>query len=332
MLLKELSNLNGVSGNEKSIRDFIINNISNLVDDIKVDKIGNIIAYKEGIVKYPKIMISAHMDEPGLMINKINSDGLLKFTIVGNIDERSLVSKLVEVGSNKINGVIGAKPIHLQKSDERKKNLSVNQLYIDIGVSSKEEAEKIVKIGDYVSIYSEYIELGNDLIKGKAFGSRVGCNLLMDLLKEQNDFSIYYVFTVMKEVGITGSIPVSYSIDPDISIVLDGTNTNTEYINNGPIISFMENRNYFDRNLISLVSKVAKEKNISYQLLGFDANKSDADKLQLSRDGVRTIKISVPCKYMKSPSNIISKTDYSNTKKLIGFVVNELGGLSNENK
>ena len=155
MSLRELTELNSVSGNENEIRKFIMEQIKPHVDDVKIDKIGNIIAYKKGKIEEPKIMVSAHMDEVGLLVNSINSEGLLGFTLVGDVDGRILMSKPVIVGEKNIEGVIGAKPIHLQKSSERKKPLEYSELYIDIGTSSKEATEKLVSIGDYVSFITE---------------------------------------------------------------------------------------------------------------------------------------------------------------------------------
>ena len=151
MLLKQLTELSGVSGNEKEVRDLIIAEIKDYVDSLKIDRIGNIIAYKKGKDTSKKLMVTAHMDEVGLLVKEIDSMGLLKFTTVGGIDKRILVSKPVLVGKNKVSGVIGAKPIHLQKREEWKRALTLDELYIDIGAKTKEEAEKLVDIWDYVT-------------------------------------------------------------------------------------------------------------------------------------------------------------------------------------
>ena len=187
MLLKKLTEASGVSGNEKEVRDIILNEIKGYVDDINVDRLGNIIAFKKGNNSSKKLMVTAHMDEVGLMVTDIDNMGLLKFTTVGGIDKRILVSKPVLVGKDKILGVIGAKPIHLQKREEWQKALEIEQLYIDIGVNSKAEAEKLVSIGDYAMFDSQYIEFGGNLVKAKALDNRVGCSLLIELLKEIED-------------------------------------------------------------------------------------------------------------------------------------------------
>jgi len=334
MLLKKLTEANGISGNEKEVREIIINEIKDYVDDIKIDRIGNIIAYKKGTIDSPKIMIAAHMDEVGLMITKIEESGLLRFTAVGGIDQRILVSKPVIVGKNKINGVIGAKPIHLQKRSEWTRALDYSQLYIDLGVGNKEQAEKLVNIGDYVAFDSEYIEFGNDLVKAKALDDRVGCSILINLLKTERKMSIYGVFSVMEEVGLVGAGPAAYEIDPDIAIVLEGTTCSdvpdieshllaTE-LGKGPAISLMDRTTYFNNNLRKLVVEVAKENNIPYQFRRTTFGGNDSGRIHLTKEGAITTTISVPCRYIHSPVSVMSKNDYENANKLLEAVVRKV--------
>ena len=146
MLLKTLTEASGLSGNEKEVRDIIISEIEPYCTSLKIDRLGNIIAFKEGKANSKRIMVTAHMDEVGLMVKEIDSHGLIKFLPVGGIDKRILVSKPVLIGEKKIAGVIGAKPIHLQKRNEWSNALSMDDLYIDIGAKSKEDAEKYVNI------------------------------------------------------------------------------------------------------------------------------------------------------------------------------------------
>ena len=328
MLLRKLSELNSVSGNESQIRNFIIEEIKHHVDSIKIDKIGNIIAYKAGKAESPKVMISAHMDEVGLIINSIDSEGLLGFTPVGDIDNRILISKPVFVGNKDVKGVIGAKPIHLQKSDERKKALDYTELYIDIGTSSKEETEKLISIGDYVSFKSDFIEFGDNLLKGKALDNRSGCAILIDTIKQEKEnieTSFYAVFSVMKEIGIFGGYPATYSVDPDINIILDSS-IGINKIGEGPIFSFMEKGAFFSSDLTKTIINISKDKEIPYQLCGFGDEKSDACHAQTSGSGSKTIKISIPCNYRRSPVSVVSKDDLENTYILLNELLNNIGG------
>lgn len=342
MLLKKLTEARGVSGNENEVRELIINEIKDYVDDIQVDRIGNIIAYKKGEIDTPRLMIVAHMDEVGLMITKIEDSGLLKFTCVGGIDQRVLVSKPVIVGYKKINGVIGSKPIHMQKRTEWKKALDYKELYIDIGVSSKEEAEKLVKIGEYASFSSNYVEFGDNLVKAKSLDDRVGCSILIDILKANRKLSIYGVFTVMEEIGLVGAGPAAYKIEPDIGIVLEGTTCSdvpgieghllaTE-LGRGPAISLMDRTTVFNKDLRKLIIDIAKVNNIPYQLRRTTFGGNDSGKIHLTKEGSVTATISVPCRYIHSPISVMNKNDYTNAEKLLSLLIDNLekGGYSNE--
>ncbi len=334
MLLKKLTEASGVSGNEYEVREIIIGEIKDCVDEIRVDKIGNIIAYKKGKINTPKLMVTAHLDEVGLIITDIKDSGLLKFITVGGIDKRILVSKSVKVGKDNIPGVIGAKPIHLQKREEWEKALDINQLYIDIGVTNKEEAEKLVSIGDYVTFNSECLEFGNNLIKAKALDNRVGCSLLVDLLKEESTFSFYGVFTVMEEIGLRGAGPAAYSVEPDISIILEGTLCSdmpkaevhevSTSLGKGPAISLMDRTTIYDIKLREKIVAIAENNNIPYQYRKTTFGGNDSGKIHLEKSGSITTTISVPCRYIHSPVSVMSKEDYENTFKLLKAILREM--------
>ncbi len=342
MLLKRLTEASGVSGNEKETRDLIVDEIKDYVSNVKIDKIGNVIAYKEGKIKTPKLMVTAHLDEIGLMVTGINDAGLIKFTTVGGIDKRILVSKTVKVGKNKIPGVIGAKPIHLQKREEWTKALNIDELYIDIGVSSKEKAEELVSVGDYIVFDSDYLEFGDNLVKAKALDNRVGCSLLVDLLKEELDFGFYGVFTVMEEIGLRGAGPAAYSVEPDISIILEGTLCSdipkakghqvSTYIGKGPAISIMDRTTIYDIHLRNKIVKIAEENSIPYQYRKTTFGGNDSGSIHLVKGGSITTTISVPCRYIHSPVSVMSKSDYENTFKLLKAILKEIkkGGFTSE--
>lgn len=333
MLLKQLTELSGVSGNEKEVRDLIIAEIKDYVDSLKIDRIGNIIAYKKGKDTSKKLMVTAHMDEVGLLVKEIDSMGLLKFTTVGGIDKRILVSKPVLVGKNKVSGVIGAKPIHLQKREEWKRALTLDELYIDIGAKTKEEAEKLVDIGDYVTFSSDYIEFGEGLVKAKALDNRVGCSLLVNLIKEVKDISFYAVFTVMEEIGLVGAGPASYEVNPDISIVLEGTlcfdmpkldtHLVPTYINKGPAISLIDRTTVYNHEFRKKVVSIAEKNNILYQYRKTSMGGNDSGKIHTTREGSITTTISVPCRYIHSPASVMSRSDYNDTYTLLKAILSE---------
>lgn len=333
MLLKQLTEASGVSGNEKEVRDLIIAEIKDHVDSFKIDRIGNIIAYKKGKDTNKKLMITAHMDEVGLLVTDIDNLGLLKFTTVGGVDKRILVSKPVLVGKEKIDGVIGAKPIHLQKRQEWTRALGIDELYIDIGAKSKEEAEKLVQIGDYVIFKSDYIEFGDNLVKAKALDNRVGCSILINLIKEVTDVSFYGVFTVMEEVGLIGAGPAAYEVDPDISLVLEGTlcydmpkldtHLIPTYLNKGPAISLIDRTTVFDRKFREKITSIAQKNNIPYQYRKTSMGGNDSGRIHTTKEGSVTTTISVPCRYIHSPTSVMSKDDYNHTYDLLKAILSE---------
>lgn len=332
MFLKELTEASGVSGNEKEVRDLIIHSLEGYVDDIKTDRIGNLIVYKKGLNPTGKrLMITAHMDEVGLLIKDIDSSGLLKFLAVGGIDKRILVSKAVTVGANKINGVIGAKPIHLQKRNEWSKVIEIEELYIDIGASSKEEAEKHVSIGDYVAFNTSYEEMGNGVIKTKSLDNRVGCSLLLNILRSEIDVEIYGVFTVMEEVGLIGAGPAAYEVNPDIAIVLEGTvcfemeelesHEMPTKLGEGPAISLIDRATIYNEELRKKVVEIATKNNIPFQFRKTSMGGNDSGKIHTSKTGCLTTAISVPTRYIHSPLSLISKSDYNNSYKLVRALI-----------
>lgn len=326
MLLKRLTEASGVSGNEKEVRDLIISEIKDHVDSIEIDNLGNLIAHKKGPKQSKKLMLAAHMDEVGLMVTHIDQSGLLKFIPVGGMDKRILVSKAVWVGKDKHYGVIGAKPIHLQARSEWQKPLNIEDLYIDIGASSKEDAEKYVEVGDYVAFASEYRKFGNDLVKAKALDDRVGCAIIIDLIKEIKDVEFYAVFTVMEELGLVGAGPAAYSVDPDIAIILEGTvcydlpklddHLKPTQVGLGPAVSLVDRMTVYDADLRKKVENIAKDNQIAYQYRKTAMGANDSGKIHISKEGVRTAGLSVPCRNIHSPSSVMSLKDYKNTLKL----------------
>lgn len=333
MLLKKLTEANGVSGNEKEVRNLIIKEIEDYVDSIKVDKIGNIIVHKKGKSNDKCLMVTAHMDEVGLIVKDIDSNGFLKFMTVGGIDKRILVSKKVTIGDKKISGVIGAKPIHLQNKKEWTKALNIDDLYIDIGANSGDDSKKYVDIGDYVAFKTEYREFGDNLVKAKALDNRVGCALLIELIKEVRDIEFYGVFTVMEEIGLRGAGPAAFDIEPDIAIVLEGTlcyempklesHLIPTKLNEGPAISLIDRTTVYNQELRNKVVKIAEDNKINYQYRKTAMGGNDSGKIHTSKLGSTTLTLSVPCRYIHGPVSVMSKNDYRNTFDLLVKVVNE---------
>jgi putative aminopeptidase FrvX len=325
MLLEKLCNATGPSGFEGEVREIIKEEIKNYVDEIKVDVMGNIIAHKKGNGR--KVLIDAHMDEVGFIITGHNDDGTLRFEALGGINGKVLLSKVVLIGEDKIPGVIGFKPIHLQSGDERKKNVRASQCCIDVGLSSKEEAKKVIKIGEFVVFDVKYGEFGEGLVKGKAFDDRMGCAVAIEILKENYNCDLYVSFNVQEEVGERGAFVSAFNINPDIGVALEGTicadmpnipkHLSATEIGKGPALSIMDRTSIFNDEILREIIKVAEEKDIPYQLRRAIAGGNDAGAILMSAEGAKVATVSVPCRYIHSSVSVASIKDYENTVTLM---------------
>jgi endoglucanase len=332
--LKKLTSLNGVSGDEAAVRDFILSEIKECVDEYHVDNLGNLITFKKGTGKGPKVMLDAHMDEVGLMVTHINSDGLLKFHTIGGIEARALVGKRVLVGENGIPGVIGYKPIHLQDDNERKGAVKKKQLTIDIGAKDKEDAERYVEAGDTVSFAYEPVEFGDNKLMAKALDNRVGCTVLMELLKGSYECDVYGCFTVQEEIGLKGAKTASFNVMPDVALILEGTTcydlpptkgqSMSTICGKGPALTIMDRQVIADRDFLTLITDTARVFNIPYQYKKTISGGTDAGRIQVNGTGVKVAVIAVPCRYIHTPVSVMDISDFENMLKLAGKVLNTL--------
>lgn len=341
MWLRELSEEVGVSGHEDKVRQIIIDAIADQVDEYRVDSIGNVIALKKGDGSSDlKVMVAAHTDEVGFMISQIEDSGLLRFFKVGGLDDRILPAKMVWIGDKKVPGVIGIKPVHLTEGDERKKPVKYKELTIDIGASSKAEAEKLVQRGDYATFATEFVELDPDgeswrAVRGKAFDDRAGCAVLIELLATQYPFDLYAVFTVQEEVGLRGAQVAAFAVDPDFAFVLEGTGANeiptkkdispSTRLGHGPAITVMDRSFIADRRLVRLLIDTAGELNIPHQIKQPGIGGTDAGAIHRIKEGVPSVTVSVPCRYIHSPAAILSLDDFGHTVQLVRQSLLKLG-------
>lgn len=330
MFLKELTELSGVSGCEYEVRNYLKDKLQSIGCDYYIDKLGNVIAHNKGR-KNKTIMVAAHMDEVGLIVTHIDKYGFIKFQAVGGIDPRVLNSKVVLIGENKIPGVIGSKAVHLMTEEERGKSIPIDELYIDIGTYSKAETENLVSIGDYISFKSEYVEFGDDLIKAKALDDRVGCSVLLKLLSMKLDADFYGVFTVMEEVGSRGAQTAAFALEPDYAIILEGTicadmpevkeHSKATIIGKGAALSLMDRSTVYDIEEVRRLESIAVANDIPYQFRTSSAGGNDAGPIHKTKEGAKAVAISIPCRYIHSPVNVASKTDYDSAVRLTKAVI-----------
>ncbi|MEO0122768.1 MAG: M42 family metallopeptidase [candidate division WOR-3 bacterium] len=329
-MLKELCEISGVSGDEDRIRSFIKENIYQYVDELIEDNYGNLIVRK-GKINKTKILLAAHMDEVGMMITNIEKNGLLRFKTIG-LRSQTILAKKVIIGEKKIPGVIGHKPIHLTQRGETDKVPEVKELFIDIGANSREEVEKFIQIGDMATFDTKFKKDG-DIIYGKAFDNRLGCYILMDLIKK-TDIPAYYAFTVQEEVGLRGARIVAYRINPDIAIAVDTTGSGElpekkdipQYpaIGRGPALTIADATILCDRNLLKLFETTAKKYRIPFQYKQPMIGGTDAGVMHITKEGIPSAVISTPARYIHSPISIASIKDIKNVIKLLSLTMNTI--------
>ncbi|KAB3534023.1 M42 family metallopeptidase [Alkaliphilus pronyensis] len=310
-LLKEMCSVYSPSGNEAAIRDFIMQEIKDYVDEINVDPLGNLIARKKGNGK--KIMFAGHMDQIGLMVTFIDKEGFLRFTNVGGLSPSITMSQRV-IFSNGVVGVVGC-----EKLDDIK-DLKLDKLFIDIGAQSKEEAEEMVSIGDVCVYYSEAL-IDDKKVISQGLDDRVGCFVLIEALKQiKNSLNdLYFVFTVQEEVGIRGAKTSAYTINPDYGIAVDVTMTGDTpnakkmavKLGEGAAIKIRDNSLLCHPKVKDTMIKVAKDSDIKYQLEVLEFGGTDSGAIHLTRSGVPSGVISIPTRYIHSNCEMCYLSDIS---------------------
>jgi putative aminopeptidase FrvX len=328
MILRELSEAVGVSGDEGDVRAIVLDAVREHVDEVKVDALGNILAFQRGTGRRRlRVMLAAHMDEVGLMVAGHDNDGFLRVRAVGGVDPRLLPGALLQVGSEHIPGVIGIKPIHLLKEEEGQRAPKIDDLVVDVGAKGKDEAKRLAPVGTYAAFDTRFRELG-PTVTGKAFDDRVGCAVLVDLLRgERFRFDVHAAFTVQEEVGLRGARVAAYAIEPDCAFALEGTIADdipkdkdvspTTELGHGPAITVMDRSYIADRRLVRLLTGTAEALGIPYQIKQPGIGGTDAGAIQPAREGVPSVTVAVPCRYIHGPAALMSLDDFDNTTRLM---------------
>ncbi|MCL2173149.1 MAG: M42 family metallopeptidase [Nitrososphaerota archaeon] len=337
--LEKLSNVCGVTGSEAPVRELLSQLLRPYVDELIVDRLENVIAIKKGKQGKPKIMLAAHMDEVGLMVKTITKDGFLQFSKIGGIDDRILPAQKVVVHTKNgvYSGIIGSKPPHVQKVEERSKVLVFDDLFIDVGAESRADAEKMgVSIGNSVSFDTKYVALNNNLVMGKAFDNRAGCLAMVETLKllGETDCTVYAVGTVQEEVGLRGAGTAAFGVDPDIALALDVTVAGDvpgvrEYdtsvkTGKGPVLTVSDSGLITHPKILRWLLDTAEEEKIAVQLESGLMGSTDAAKISLTRQGIPSGTISVPTRYIHSPAAVLNMQDIANSAKLAKVAIQKI--------
>lgn len=333
MILQQLSEAVGVSGREEAVRKVVLEAIKGHAEDIRIDAMGSVTAVKRGTASAdrPRVMIAAHMDEIGFMVTGIDGNGLIRFTNVGGVDPRILPGLRVKVGDDLIPGVIIWTPIHMNREQNVVK---ISSLRIDIGATSNGSANGKVKRGDRVAFDTQFMELGETMLRGKAFDDRVGCSLLVDVLQGgPYPVDVLAAFTVQEEIGLRGAKVAAQTFQPDLALVLEGTTAHdlpnpisdrddqeainpTCRVGAGPALTVMDRSMIAHPGLLNLLRRTAEENGNPYQLKTQLGGGTDAGSIHLAEAGIPSAVISMPCRYIHSPAALLSREDYAAALRL----------------
>jgi endoglucanase len=337
MILEELSNAIGISGEEDEVREIVISAIRDHVAGLEVDALGNVTASQRG-TDYPEfaVMIAAHMDEIGLMVTAVEANGLIQFTSVGGVDPRILPGLRVKVGRKRTPGVILWKPIHLWRD---MKTVPIDALRIDVGATDKSAAEP----GDRIAFDSDYAQLSETVVRGKAFDDRVGCSVLVDILQAgPYPVTVVAAFTAQEEIGLRGATVAAQRLQPNAAIVLEGTyaydvpdpnqeadagdlpsNPGTR-MGAGAVLTLSDRQMITDPRALAFLRQTAEAKDIAYQVKTMSGGGTDGGAIHMAQAGVPTLPISAPCRYIHTPTALLNLDDYRSVLSLSQAVLKRI--------
>lgn len=333
--METLCCLCGVTGGEDEVRDYILERVMPHADEIKTDPMGNLMVFKKG-AKTPekRIMLCAHMDEVGLIVTGITPEGYLHFDQAGGIDRRVLMGKQVFVGPERVPGVIGAVAVHRTTAEQRRRVPTMEEMLIDIGADSLEEAEKSVHLGDLAAFSDTVVRFGDGFVKAKAIDDRAGCATMVELIESELACDCWFAFTVQEEVGTRGATVAARSIQPDVALVLEGTTAsdvpaasgkNTVCsLGKGVVIPFMDRGTIYDRELFALLGRLADENGIPWQTKTKIAGGTDGSAFQRSCAGAKVAALSVPVRNIHSPSSIAKVQECEDQYRLARLFLEEM--------
>lgn len=348
-LLEALSNAAGVSGDEHRVREILGAAVRDRVDAMEVDVMGSLVARigfgparatggprrnGAGRGRLPHVMLCAHMDEVGIMITAIEKDGRLRFRRAGGIDPRILLGQAFRIGPAGVRGVTGVLPAHLLSQADEEKVVAADDLYLDIGAATREEAQQHVSIGD-TAVFDTTYEARGSIRKGKAFDDRAGCAVLASLIQERPPVPVTAVWSVQEEVGLRGATTAARRIGPDLAIVLEGTasgempganaHEGAPRMGGGPALTVHDRSLMADARLVDLLRRTASARRIPTQWKRPGIGGTDAGKIALSGVGVPSAVVSVPCRYIHAPAAYLDVRDARRTVDLVWHTLHAIG-------
>jgi len=342
-MFKDLTDANGIAGNERAPREVMKKYIAPYADTVETDNLGSVIAKKVGDENGPKIVVAGHLDEVGFMVTQNDDKGFIKFQTVGGWWSQVMLAQRVTITTRKgdeVIGVIGSKPPHILPADVRNKVVDIKDMFIDIGAASKDEVlEWGVRPGDMVTPYFEFNVMKNEkYLLAKAWDNRIGCAIAIDVMKalqnEKHPNILYSVGNVQEEVGLRGAKTATHKIQPDIGFAVDvgvagdtpgvTAKESTSKMGAGPQIVVYDASMVSHRGLREFVLDVADENNIPYQFEAMAGGGTDAGSIHVTANGVPALSIGIATRYIHSHAGILHRDDYDNAVKLMVEVIKKL--------
>jgi len=331
-LLEKLSNAFGPSGNEEDVSGILKKELERYADETRVDKLGNVLFYHNGKDKYPKVMLSAHMDEVGFIITFVEDNGFLRFDTIGGITNNIIPGQRILLKGEKgyLKGLVGTKPPHIMTPDEQNKLIPKEDLFIDIGADTLNQAqEKGADVGMMGVFDVEFTDIGDGYYRGKAFDDRAGCTVLAEAFKALKDspYNIVAVGSVQEELGIRGARTAAWQVDPDYGLAIEGTfvadvpNTRPDRVSSkikgGPVITILDRTTFTHPTVLKTLVKTGREKSIPFQFKKLPLGGTDAGAIHLTKAGVPSGTVAVPCRYIHGPVSILHINDLKNAIRLV---------------
>jgi len=340
-LLEDLTNAYGTSGHEEAVSSVMKSYMTGVVDTVEYDKLGSIIGTKKGSSEAPRILVDSHMDEIGFMVKEITPDGFIKFLPLGGWWGHVALGQRMQVITKKgpVLGVVGSKPPHLLKAEERKKVLDIDEMFIDVGGMTKYDISKKlgIELGNPIVPESKFTVMNNNqLYMAKAFDNRVACALVIDILKKfqkvKHPNTLIGAGSVQEEVGLRGAATVAHVVNPDVALVIDtgialdvpGFDNRQEKFGAGPALAIYDGGMIPNTRLRELIMNTAKKNKIPFHLTYMERGSGDGARIHITRSGVPSIYIGPPIRYIHSHNSILYRKDYDNTLKLMVEVIKVL--------
>ena len=341
VILKRLSEAFGPPNSEAEVRSILRKELDHYADSVKEDNMGNVFFIKNGDQSKPTVMLAAHMDEVSFMVTYIDEKGFIRFHTLGGITAHVMPGQRILLRGKKgdVPAIIGTKPPHIMTQEERNKLVPIDDLFMDVGAENEERVkQKGIDIGTVGVFDIKFLDLGNGYFMGKSFDDRAGCAVMANVFQglSDTDYNIVAVGTVQEEVGLRGARVAAWQVDPQYGLALEGTfaadvpgskpHQTSAKLRSGPVITIADRTTLTHPKVLSALVEVAEKNTIPFQFKKIPRGGTDAGAIHLTKAGIPSGTVAVPCRYIHGPASVLFKEDFENTINLVKAFVVEISG------